>query len=72
MNNKDYEINFSYTLDYVSWTCPKCGASVEKFGNDIYDLNCDECGYERQECSLDSCNTTDLQETVYYEEEEED
>ena len=71
MNEKQYTVNFSYTLDFVTWTCPKCGASVEKFGNDIYDLNCDECGYERQECQLDSQDTTSDSETLtYYEEEE--
>ena len=72
MNEKLYDVNFSYTLDYVSWTCPKCGNFVEKSGADIFDLDCDECGFEREECSLDNDNVTSESETLSYSEEEEE
>ena len=69
MKEKYYDVNFSYTLDYVSWTCPKCGAFVEKQGADVYDLDCNECGFEREECLLDNDNTTGETETLTYFEE---
>ena len=72
MDEKLYNVTFSYTLDYISWTCPKCGAFVSKQGDNLYDLECDECGYTRDECSLDSQDTTDDSEMLTYLEDEEE
>ena len=55
---KDYLISFSYTLDFISWECPNCGNLVEKCGENLYDLDCEECGYQREECPQDSQDTT--------------
>lgn len=46
---KQYDISFSYTLDFISWTCPNCGEYVEKCGMELYDTDCPNCGQCRNE-----------------------
>ena len=72
MSEKLFDVNFSYTLDYITWTCPQCGHFVEKCGLELDDLECEMCGYIRPECSLDGQDTTSETETLGYEEPEEE
>lgn len=65
---KEYEVCYSYTLDFISWDCPKCGAHVEKCGEELYDTDCPECGFNREEDYI--LDTYDESQTYYYEEEE--
>lgn len=44
-----FEITCSYTLDYVSWTCPKCGTHNENNGVDLWDTECKSCGYDHKQ-----------------------
>ena len=69
MEEKTYDVVFSYTLDYVCWTCPRCGELVEKTGEDVYDLECEKCGYLRGFSSLDKDNTTSEIDSFVYESE---
>lgn len=63
-----YDIICSYTLDLITWTCPCCGTCVEKSGNDLYDLTCPECEYEREDININ--DTTDETTTCEYVEDE--
>lgn len=42
---KEYEVtvNHSWTVDYVSWDCPRCGHFNEFHSNDENDNVCQEC-----------------------------
>lgn len=60
------EINYSYTLDYVSWTCPKCNNYNEKTGEDVFDNFCSECGFT---IDNEPNQTTNETETLIYEED---
>ena len=71
MEQKSYEIAYSYTLDLITWTCPRCGADNSKNGDNLYDLDCDNCGYVREETVLDNQDTTDESILANYDDEEE-
>lgn len=36
------EVQFSYTIDYCVWDCPKCGCHMEGDNDGV----CDSCGFE--------------------------
>ena len=59
------EVVGSYTLDLVTWTCPKCGNTNEQQGVNLYETTCQECGFDIE--SLDLQDTTTEEETIYIE-----
>ena len=68
----EIEVNYSYTIDFVSWDCPKCGHHNEFNSYDGgEDGHCQNCNFEIEDYSsrLGECNG-DL-DTYYLQENEE-
>lgn len=53
MKKYDVKLEYSYTIDYLCWTCPKCGELNERtqMGDELF--ICEDCGLELE-------NATDL------------
>lgn len=57
---KEYEVTYSYTLDYISWTCPMCETNIEQSGENLWDTTCPECGFEREDTNRETYDETEL------------
>lgn len=67
------QVWWGYTIDYVSWDCPKCGNHNEYDSNSIREdiaqcMNCNFCIEDLE----DRMGDTDSIEDNYYQEEEEE
>ena len=51
----------SYTLDYITWTCPKCEHVNEQCGVNLYDTTCQECGLDIQDLGLQDVNNEETE-----------
>lgn len=60
----EIKVNYSYTIDYVSWECPHCH-HLNEFYLDDSDT-CQECGYQIPNYNS-RINETDGFEEIYYE-----
>lgn len=68
---KQYEVTFSYTVDYVAWTCPQCDHYNESETSFDECIECKECGFTRDISTYEMGYTDAEVETfTYYGEED--
>lgn len=44
----EYQVVYSWTIDHISWICPKCEHNNESKDSNDECLVCSECGFERE------------------------